>query len=55
MFADTESEAQASATIYTVLQTAKANGREPAAYLAMLPYCNELEDFDALLPYTPVK
>lgn len=58
LFADTESGAQASATIYTVLQTAKANGREPASYLAMLierlPYCNDLADFEALLPYTRV-
>ena len=58
LFADTESGAQASSTIYTVLQTAKANGHEPAKYLAMLierlPYCNELADFEALLPYTRV-
>ena len=54
MFADTVRGAEASANLYTVIETAKANGVEPYAYLrhvfAELPKAERLEDFEMLLP-----
>ena len=54
MFICTDDGAQASANIYSLLLTAKANGLEPHTYLARvierLPYCQTLDDFEALLP-----
>ena len=54
MFICTEDGAQASANIYSLLITAKANGVEPVSYLTrvieQLPYCVTAEDFEALLP-----
>ncbi len=54
LFADTPRGAEASANLYTVIETAKANGIEPYAYLryvfAELPKATTLEDIEALLP-----
>jgi len=52
--ADTVRGAEASANLYTVIETAKVNGIEPYAYLrhvfAELPKATTLEDVEALLP-----
>jgi len=54
LFADTVAGAEASANLYSVIETAKANGIAPWAYLqhvfAELPRARTLEDVDALLP-----
>src|SRR5690606_4389872 len=54
LFADTVGGARASANLYSLIETAKANGLEPWAYLqrvfAELPKAVTLEDFEALLP-----
>ena len=54
LFMCTEDGAQASANIYSLLITAKANGLEPRSYLAQvierLPFCETVADFEALLP-----
>jgi transposase len=54
LFADTVRGAEASANLYSVIETAKANGIEPYAYLrhvfAELPKATTLEDVEALLP-----
>ena len=46
--------ANASANLYSLIETAKANGIEPYAYLKMiftaLPKASSLEDIEALLP-----
>ncbi|MEN8184861.1 MAG: IS66 family transposase [Myxococcota bacterium] len=55
LFADTVAGAEASANLYSLVETAKANGIEPFAYLRFLferiPAAEHLEDFEALLPY----
>ena len=55
MFADTVRGAQASANLYSLVQTAKANRLEPWAYLEhvfkKLPAAQTLEDVEALLPH----
>jgi transposase len=55
MFADTVAGAQASANLYSVIETAKANKIEPWAYLehvfAELPKADTLEQVEALLPH----
>ena len=55
LFADTVAGAEASANLYSLIETAKANGIEPFAYLRFLferiPAAQRLEDFEALLPY----
>ncbi len=55
MFADTVSGAKASASLYSLVQTARANEIEPYAYLrrmlAELPEAQTVEDFEALLPW----
>lgn len=55
LFSSSVDGARASAAIYSVLETAKANGREPYEYLCeilpKLPYAQKLEDFEALLPF----
>lgn len=47
--------ATASANLYSLVETAKANGIEPHAYLtrlfAELPQATALEHFEALLPW----
>lgn len=54
LFADTVAGAEASANLYSVIETAKANGLAPGAYLqhvfTELPKARTLEDVDALLP-----
>jgi transposase len=55
LFSDTVAGAEASATIYSVLQTAIANGHDVYSYmrylLQELPKAKSLEDYEALLPY----
>lgn len=55
LFSDTPAGAHASAVIYSLLQTAKANGHEPYAWLRHvmrnLPAAKTLEEFEALLPW----
>ena len=47
--------ADASANLYSLIETAKVNGLEPHAYLARvfteLPNANTLQDIEALLPW----
>ncbi len=54
MFADTVAGARASANLYSLIETAKANGTEPWAYLlhlfTELPKAQTPADIDALLP-----
>jgi len=55
LFADTVGGATASANLYSLMETAKANGIEPYQYLralfAALPKATCLEDYEALLPW----
>ena len=55
LFSDTTAGAHASAVIYSLVQTAKANGLEPYAWLRGvlrdLPAAKSLEDVEALLPW----
>ncbi len=55
MFADTPGGATASARLYSLVETAKANGIEPWAYLnhvfEKLPQATGPEDIEALLPW----
>jgi hypothetical protein len=55
LFSDTVKGAIASANLYSVVETAKANGVEPHAYLSAiferLPHAKTVEDFEALLPW----
>jgi len=55
MFCDTQAGAIASANLYSLVETSKANGLEPHAYLthiyANLSLANSLEDYEALLPW----
>lgn len=55
MFSDTVKGAVASANLFSIVETAKANGVEPHAYLSILfahlPYANTVEDFETLLPW----
>lgn len=57
MFSDTVPGAVASANLYSIVETAKANGVEPHAYLSLLftrlPHARTVEDFEALLPFGP--
>jgi hypothetical protein len=54
LFADTVRGAHASANLYSLVETAKANQLEPYAYLRLaftaLPRAQTLADFEALLP-----
>ena len=54
LFADTVRGAQASANLYSLIETAKCNGIEPFAYLRLvlteLPRASTLKDLEALLP-----
>jgi transposase len=54
LFAETVGGAEASANLYSVIETAKANGLDPWAYLqhvfAELPKAQSFDDVDALLP-----
>ena len=55
LFSDTPAGAKASAGLYSLVETAKANGLEPYAYLRHvftdLPQAKTLEDIEALLPW----
>jgi transposase len=55
LFADTVSGARASAHLYSLVQTARANELEPYAYLrrlfAELPAAQSVADIEALLPF----
>ena len=55
LFSDTPAGANASAIIYSLLQTAKANGQEPYAWLRRvmrdLPAAKTAEEIEALLPW----
>jgi hypothetical protein len=56
LFSDTVNGAKASASLYSLVQTARANEFEPYAYLrrlfAELPAAHNVADFEALLPGT---
>ena len=58
LFCDTVAGANASANLYSLIETAKANGIEPYAYLKMLftelPKARTVEDVEALLPVAQV-
>jgi transposase len=55
LFSDTVKGAVASANLYSLVETAKANSVEPHAYLSAmfvrLPHAKTIEDFEALLPW----
>jgi transposase len=55
LFSDTVPGARASANLYSLVETAKANNVEPHAYLsllfAQLPHAKTVEDFERLLPW----
>ncbi|KPW98872.1 hypothetical protein AL049_08245 [Pseudomonas syringae pv. cerasicola] len=55
LFSDTVNVATASAQIYSLVETAKANGQEPYTWLRhvleRLPQAQSVEDYEALLPW----
>ena len=55
LFAGTPEGAEASALLYSLIETAKANGLEPYTYLryifSKLPLAQKIEDYEALLPW----
>jgi len=55
MFSDTVDGANASANIYTLVETCKANGIDPYSYLTWLfqrlPLAKSVDDYDALVPW----
>jgi hypothetical protein len=55
LFADTVAGANASANLYSLVATCKANGIDPYAYLVSLfrklPAAQTANDFEALLPW----
>jgi transposase len=55
LFSGTPEGAEASALLYSLIETAKANKLEPYAYLRYifdrLPTASSLEDYEALLPW----
>ncbi|EPA95338.1 hypothetical protein BOO94_14180 [Pseudomonas sp. FSL W5-0299] len=55
LFSDTPKGATASAQLYSLVETAKANGQEPYAWLRhileLLPQATTVEDYEALLPW----
>ena len=55
LFSDTPAGAEASARLYSLVETAKANGIEPYGYLKRvfteLPRATTLADIEALLPW----
>ena len=56
MFSDTPAGAEASARLYSLIETAKANGVEPYSYLSRvfteLPKAETLADIEAMLPWS---
>ena len=55
LFADTVAGAHASANLYSLVKSAKANGIDPYCYLTWLfqrlPLAKTVDDYDALLPW----
>lgn len=55
LFADTADGANASANLYTLVETCKANGIDPYCYLTWLfqrlPLAKTVDDYDALMPW----
>ncbi|MBI6606433.1 IS66 family transposase [Pseudomonas viridiflava] len=55
LFSDTPKGAMASAQLYSLVETAKANGQEPYAWLRHalegLPTATSVDDYEALLPW----
>lgn len=55
LFSDTPKGAKSSAQLYSLVDTAKANGQEPYAWLRhaleRLPLATSVEDYEALLPW----
>jgi len=55
LFSDTPKGATASTQLYSLVETAKANGQEPYAWqchaLERLPLATSVEDYEALLPW----
>jgi transposase len=59
LFADTVAGARASANLYSLIETCKANGMDPYTYLVdlfrQLPLAKTADDFEALLPWRLIK
>ena len=55
LFSDSVDGAKASAALYSLVETAKANGVEPYKYLRhifeKLPFATRLADYEELLPW----
>lgn len=55
LFSDTVGGARASANLYSLIETCKANGMDPYTYLVdlfrQLPLAKTADDFEALLPW----
>jgi len=55
LFSDTPKGAHASAALYSLVETAKANGLEPAKYLHYvfenIPMISQKKDLEKLLPW----
>lgn len=55
MFADTEAGAESTARVFSMIETARANGHNPHKYLSVLltelPNVKTADDIDALLPW----
>ena len=55
LFSDTMDGAKSSANIYSLIETARANGHEPFKYLTVvlteLPNAKVQSDYEALLPW----
>ena len=55
LFADTIAGAEASGRVFSLIETARANGHNPQKYLSVLlaelPSATSIEDIDALLPW----
>ena len=59
LFSDTPKGAHASSLLYSLIETAKANGIQPFNYLTLifkeLPRTQKLEDIEKLLPYNAAR
>lgn len=57
LFADTVRGAKTSMNLYSLIETCRANGVEPYAYLkhlfTVLPLAQMADDYEALLPWRP--
>ena len=55
LFSDTVAGARASANLFSLVETCKANGIEPHAYLlelfTRLPHLRSVADFESMLPW----